>query len=35
MTLDLNPLLMDALAAIQALNARVVDLSKQIEALKS
>ena len=35
MTLDLNPLLMDALAAIQALNARVVDLSQQIEALKS
>lgn len=35
MTLDLNPLLMDALAAIKALNARVEDLSQQIEALKS
>lgn len=34
MTLDLNPLLMDALAAIKALNAKVVDLSQQIEALK-
>ncbi|WP_322112416.1 tail fiber domain-containing protein, partial [Enterobacter kobei] len=34
MTLDLNPLMMDALAAIKALNAKVVDLSQQIEALK-
>lgn len=34
MTLDMNPLLMDALAAIKALNAKVVDLSQQIEALK-
>ena len=34
MTLDLNPLLMDALAAIKALNAKVAELSKQVDELK-
>ena len=34
MTLDLNPLLMDALAAIKALNAKVEELSKQVDELK-
>jgi archaellum component FlaC len=34
MTLDLNPLMMDALAAIKALNAKVVELSKQVDELK-
>ncbi|WP_237765339.1 tail fiber domain-containing protein, partial [Enterobacter hormaechei] len=34
MTLDLSPLLMDALAAIKALNAKVAELSKQVDELK-
>ncbi|HEB0947631.1 TPA: tail fiber domain-containing protein [Enterobacter cloacae] len=34
MTLDLNPLMMDALAAIKALNAKVAELSKQVDELK-
>lgn len=34
MTLDLNPLLMDALAAIKTLNAKVAELSKQVDELK-
>ena len=34
MTLDINPLLMDALAAIKALNAKVAELSKQVDELK-
>ena len=34
MTLDLNPLMMDALAAIKALNAKVEELSKQVDELK-
>ncbi|ENU4230959.1 tail fiber domain-containing protein [Enterobacter kobei] len=34
MTLDLNPLMMDALAAIKALNAMVVELRQQVSELK-
>ncbi|ENO6485441.1 tail fiber domain-containing protein [Enterobacter kobei] len=34
MTLDLNPLMMDALAAIKALNAMVVELREQVDELK-
>ncbi|WP_237769255.1 tail fiber domain-containing protein, partial [Enterobacter hormaechei] len=34
MTLDLNPLLMDALAAIKALNAMVVELRGEVDELK-
>ncbi|MDH5117710.1 tail fiber domain-containing protein [Enterobacter kobei] len=34
MTLDLNPLMMDALAAIKALNTKVIELSKQVDELK-
>ncbi|HGG8757130.1 TPA: tail fiber domain-containing protein [Enterobacter cloacae] len=34
MTLDLNPLMMDALAAIKALNALVVELREQVDELK-
>ncbi|ENP0329097.1 tail fiber domain-containing protein [Enterobacter hormaechei] len=34
MTLDLNPLLMDALAAIKALNTRVVELRGEVDELK-
>lgn len=33
MTLDLNPLMMDALAAIKALNDKISELGKQVDAL--
>lgn len=35
MTLDLNPLLMDCLAAIKALNAKISRLEEEVEKLKS
>lgn len=35
MTLDLNPLLMDCLAAIKALNAKISKLEEEVEKLKS
>ncbi|MDR9968745.1 tail fiber domain-containing protein, partial [Enterobacter hormaechei] len=34
MTLDLNPLLMDALAAIKALSMKVTELSQEVDKLK-
>ncbi|MEI9741011.1 tail fiber domain-containing protein, partial [Enterobacter kobei] len=34
MTLDINPLLMDALAAIKALSMKVTELSQEVDKLK-